>query len=216
MTTPVTFFRSIPIEVPLKMILTRLGYSSRKTVLTARQRDTLEQTIGDSFALCEAQGCWRRVAIVEKNEDEVVLAGGQVLKSRSLAKLLSHSDAVVLMATTVGPAIVEAAADAVARGDGATAVILDAVGGQSADAAMNWINEFVRGQLSRSAERLTGQRFSPGYGDFSLDNQKLFFDLLELERLGLTLTSRAMLVPEKSVTAVAGIEPAALPMETTP
>jgi hypothetical protein len=214
MTAPVTFFRSIPIEVPLKMILTRLGYRSRKTVLSAGQRDKLEQTIGDSFALCEAQGCWRRVTIIEKNEDEVVLAGNRVLKSRSLATLLSHSDAVVLMATTVGPDIVEAAADAVARGDGATAVILDAVGGQSADAAMNWINAFVRSRLSRRAERLTSQRFSPGYGDFSLDNQALFFDLLELERLGLSLTSRAMLVPEKSVTAVAGIE-AALSTETT-
>lgn len=206
MTTPVTFFRFIPLELPLRMILTRLGYRSSTTVLSGKQREKLEQTIAESFALCEAQGCWRRIPIVEKGDDEILLEGGMVLKSRSLANLLKESVSVVLMASTVGPAIVEAASDAMARGDGATAVILDAVGGQSADAAMGWVNEFVRRQLSRKAEQLTVHRFSPGFGDFSLDNQHLFYSLLELDRLGLTLTSRSMLVPEKSVTAVAGIE----------
>ncbi|MBN1140423.1 MAG: methionine synthase [Deltaproteobacteria bacterium] len=195
-------------EVPLKRVLTRLGYRSSKTVLSGRQREKLEETIAASFALCEIQGCWRRIPIVEKNNDGILLEGGALLKSRSLADLLKDSLAVVMMASTAGPAIVEAAADAMVRGDGATAVILDAVGGQSADAAMSWINEFVRGQVSRSAERLTPHRFSPGFGDFSLENQKLFHALLELDRLGLQLTSRFMLVPEKSVTAVAGIEPA--------
>lgn len=206
MTAPVAFFRSIPIEAPLRMILTRLGYRSSKTVLSGREREKLEETIAESFSLCEAQGCWRRIPIVEKSDDEILLQGGAVLKSRSLANLLKDSFAVVLMASTVGPAIVDAASGAIARGDGATAVILDAVGGQSADAAMNWVNEFVRRQVSRSAERLTPHRFSPGFGDFSLDHQSLFYSLLELDRLGLHLTSRSMLVPEKSVTAVAGIE----------
>ena len=80
------------------------------------------------------------------------------------------------------------------------------MGGQSADAAMNWINNFIRGQLSRGAERLTKQRFSPGYGDLGLENQNVIHSLLDLGRLGITLSSRCMLIPEKSVTAIAGIE----------
>jgi hypothetical protein len=203
---PVAFINSIPIETPLKMILMRLGYRSSKTVLSVKEQEKLEETIAESFALCEARGCWRRIPIMEKKEDEIVLADGSTLKSRSIAALLKESTAVAFMASTVGPAVVKAAADAIARGNGASAVILDAVGGQSADAAMNWINEFVRRQLVRSGERLTAHRFSPGFGDFTLDNQKLFYSLLGLERLGLSLTARSMLVPEKSVTAVAGIE----------
>lgn len=206
MTSSVTLIRSIPIGVPLRMILARLGYRRSATVLSDRQREKLEATIAEGFSLCEAQGCWRRIPIVARTKDEIFLENRAVLKSRSLAGLLKDSFAVVLMASTVGPAIVDAASEAIAAGDGATAVILDAVGGQSADAAMNWINEFVRRQVSRSAERLTVQRFSPGFGDFSLENQNLLYSLLELDRLGLTLTPRSMLVPEKSVTAVTGIE----------
>lgn len=213
MTTDVTFFRSIPIQLPLKMIMTRLGYHNSKTVLSGKQREKLEQTIAESFMLCEAQGCWLRLPIMEKTPGETVLADGVVLKSSSLANLLKNSHAVILMASTVGSEIIDAASKAIALGDGATAVILDAVGGQSADTAMGWINEYLRRQLSRSAERLTAQRYSPGYGDFSLEHQSLFHSLLELERIGLSLTSRSMLIPEKSVTAVAGIEPL-LPQES--
>ncbi|HEX7504838.1 MAG TPA: hypothetical protein VF336_06195 [Syntrophales bacterium] len=41
----------------------------------------------------------------------------------------------------------------------------------------------------------------------ALDHQKLFYDLLDLKRFGVDLTKNFILEPEKSVTAVAGIEP---------
>ena len=206
MSQSVSFIRPIPVEMPLKMILTRLGYRSSKTDLSVQQRAKLNETIAKGFSLCEAQGCWRIMGINEKKDDSVVLQNGSVLISKSIVSLLRESSAVVLMASTVGPAIVDETSKAVGRGDGATGVIYDAVGGQSADAAMNWVNQYVCGQLSRRAQRLTRHRFSPGFGDFGLENQRVLYSLLELERLDLHLTSRYMLVPEKSVTAVAGIE----------
>ena len=49
-------------------------------------------------------------------------------------------------------------------------------------------------------------RFSPGYGDFTLDNQKNIFKLLDCSRkIGLTLNDSLLMSPTKSVTAVAGI-----------
>ncbi len=207
MRAEVTFFDTIPIELPHHMILTRLGYRTKRTILSGSQRESLEQTIAQGFILCEPQGCWRRLPIVKRTQETILLQNGLLLHSRSLAEMLQGSVAVALMASTVGATIVKAAAEAMTRQDGVTAVIFDAVGGQSANAAMAWINELVRRQISRSGERLTSQRFSPGYGDFGLENQPLFHQQLELDRLGLHLTSRCMLVPEKSVTAVAGIQP---------
>jgi cobalamin-dependent methionine synthase I len=204
--SPATFINSVPIEVPLKMILVRLGYRKTKTMLSQKQRDTLDETISDGFSLCKPQGCFRLMNIAEKKSDIIVLEDGSVLRSISLTELLHNSTAVAIMASTIGPEIVKAASDALTHGDGATAVILDAVGGQSANETLNWINEFIRSQLSRSAQKLTPHRFSPGFGDFDLENQKTIYSLLELDRLDLQLTSRYMLVPEKSVTAIAGIE----------
>lgn len=48
-------------------------------------------------------------------------------------------------------------------------------------------------------------RFSPGYGDFSLEYQKYILDYLGAEKsIGITLTDSYMMVPEKSVTAILG------------
>ena len=203
---PPVFFSSIPIDMPLKMIMMRLGYRPTSTVLTSTQREKTDRTITDAFSFCRPRGCWRRIGIAVKRNDRTILQDGSVLESVSLAALLRESDAVALMASTVGAQVVEAASEAMNRGEGATATIYDAVGGQSADAAMNWINNFIRTQVSRHAERLTKQRFSPGYGDLGLENQKVIHSLLDLGRLGITLSSRFMLIPEKSVTAIAGIE----------
>lgn len=205
MTDP-TYFQSIPLQMPHRMILVRLGHSQVRTQVSPAQRDALEATMNAGFALCEPQGCWRRLGIAEHRDEAVVLEDGITIDSASLARLLRDSVAVAIMATTMGPDIVEATSKAVSRGDGVTAVTYDAVGGQTADAAMNWVNDLIRQQISRQGEHLTKHRFSPGYGDLHLEVQRSIYRWLQLDHLGLSLTSSCMLTPEKSVTAIAGIE----------
>ena len=49
-------------------------------------------------------------------------------------------------------------------------------------------------------------RFSPGYGDFSLECQPALLGCLEAgKRIGITLTDSLLMAPSKSVTAVIGI-----------
>ncbi len=49
-------------------------------------------------------------------------------------------------------------------------------------------------------------RFSPGYGDFSLEYQREIFNILKPQgKIGLTLNSSLIMSPSKSVTAIAGI-----------
>ena len=49
-------------------------------------------------------------------------------------------------------------------------------------------------------------RFSPGFGDFTLEYQHIFMDMLKLNKtLGIHLTDGGVMIPEKSVTAIIGI-----------
>ncbi len=49
-------------------------------------------------------------------------------------------------------------------------------------------------------------RFSPGYGDFPIESQRIILDYLNASRrIGLTLTDSCLMIPSKSVTAVIGI-----------
>jgi hypothetical protein len=85
------------------------------------------------------------------------------------------------------------------------AVILDAVASEMTDSGLDWIMDYMNQVLMRKARRLTKARFSAGYGDFSLENQKVIHELLRLDKIGVFITDSCILMPEKSVTAVAGI-----------
>lgn len=49
-------------------------------------------------------------------------------------------------------------------------------------------------------------RFSPGYGDFSLEYQRNVLDVLDANRkIGITLSDGMLMIPQKSVTAIVGL-----------
>jgi cobalamin-dependent methionine synthase I len=90
-------------------------------------------------------------------------------------------------------------------GHTAEAVIADAVGGECADAAMDFLQKQASAELARQGMRMAEFRFSPGYGDWTLEAQKFFFEILPMEEMGIRLHESMLMIPEKSVTATAGI-----------
>ena len=59
--------------------------------------------------------------------------------------------------------------------------------------------------LARFGGVLESRRYSPGYGDMPLEEQKVFYRILEMQDMGITLTENCFMIPEKSVTAVAPV-----------
>ena len=195
----------VNVQLPEKEILYRLKYNIHKTVIDPDSLARIKGIMNKGFRACAPQGVWGRWDISDIAEDSVIFESGIEIKSASIAKLLSGSHSAVFMSATVGSAIVEMASEAVKSGDGGSAVIFDAVGSETAEAAIEWLNSYIGSGIKKKGESLTSMRFSPGYGDFKLQYQKLFYDLLQLNNMGVTLTERFILVPEKTVTALAGI-----------
>jgi hypothetical protein len=206
-TLKVNYFESIPALVPKRQILFRLGYNTHLTVLNELHRQKLAEGIRRGASLCRLQGAYCRIPISEHGPDYTTLANGTVFQSARLAELVRPCPEVALMAATVGRMIVTAIGEAMSTGDAAQGVILDAVASETADAGLDWIMRLINQMLAKNGLKLTQYRYSPGYGDLALDNQRIIFEALALEKLRLTLTSEFILVPEKSVLAIAGIEP---------
>lgn len=200
------YMERIPVVLPEKEILARLKYNIHKTEMDEATYGRFLGIMNRGFAACEPRGVWLRMDIEYMQDETVFLEDGFSIESRSVANLLGGSSAAALMAVTVGPAIVELASQAVNSGDGASALVYDAVGSETAEAAIEWLNMYIGQQVKRRGENLTKMRFSAGYGDFLLENQKQFFELLRLDKLGVSITDRYIFIPEKTVTAIAGIE----------
>lgn len=202
----VTYLEHIPAIPKRSGILTRLGYRAASTVLTDQHRTLLERGIQEALRLCQIRGAYRCIPIVHHDIDATRLANEKVFQSTGLAALLAKSSEIVLMASTAGSPIVQRIDEEIRTGNAALGVILDATASQAADAGLDWMVAFLNRMLLRQGKRLTRRRFSPGYGDLSLEYQRTIFDLLDLRSIGLDLTDTLMLVPEKSVLAIAGIE----------
>lgn len=197
---------SIPVSLPEREIFFRMKYNVHKTEMDDDYRKRIISVMNRGFAQCEPRGTWILLDITERDEISVAFEGGFTIQSESIGKLLAHSESAVFMGATAGAGIVDLAREAVEKGDGSSAVIYDAVGSETAEAAIDWLNRFVGSELRRRGKVLTPMRFSAGYGDFLLENQRLFYELLDLKRFGVSLTDSCILIPEKTVTAIAGVE----------
>ena len=87
----------------------------------------------------------------------------------------------------------------------ADAVLLDAL----ASCAVENVCDNLCADLAEylAPATLTG-RFSPGYGDFPLSQQRELCGVLDVYRqLGVSLTEGGLMIPQKSVTALVGVRP---------
>jgi hypothetical protein len=198
------FFYSIPIVIPQEAIRNRLGFRKGLTQLKVPHEKELAQRIDEASALLDLKGVALRLAIKEKETSRITLNEGTVFTSSLFAALCKDCDEALFMGVTAGSRIIERIHQE-QKNNLTASVIYDAVASEMTDACFNWIQEYFTRTLVRENKQHTAKRVSVGFGDFSLSYQKVFFEVLNLQRLGITLTQKYMLVPEKSATAVTGI-----------
>lgn len=126
------------------------------------------------------------------------------LKSSSLAKHLKGCEELCILAATLGTG-----ADSLIRRysvtDIAHASMLQAIGASLMETYCDRVQGALEQQMSAEGLYLK-HRFSPGYGDLSMEHQRDIIRLLQTEKtIGLTLSESLMMIPTKSVTAIIGL-----------
>jgi cobalamin-dependent methionine synthase I len=196
---------TIRITLPVRSIYARLGFRKGVTELKPAEKEKVDKTIEEAKDIVHLKGAARIIGILQVDHVGIELEDGIILSSSSLARMLSGCTQVLLMGATAGQDIMDAIAQATSSDNLTRAVVLDAVASEMTDGALDWITDYVNQDLVRRVQHLTKKRFSAGYGDFHLENQKAMYDLLRMETIGVSITDRCILIPEKSVTAVAGV-----------
>jgi hypothetical protein len=199
----VVFYRHLAAAPDVRLVMSRLGRRSA-TVVDAEVSGSVAADVARGAALCSLSGAFLRVP-VQVAPDSVLLPGGIRIPGMGLASLLAGCASCALMACTAGHGVSARIASEMASGHAARAVVLDAVASELADGGLNAMLSIQAAALSREGRVFTSRRFSPGYGDLPVSVNRLLFPLLRLDQLDMALTDADMLVPEKSVIAIAGI-----------
>lgn len=200
-------YRAEDIEIDPHEVLRYLGY--KKELVTAEDIAQVQALLPEAMAAIKAAVCWGRFEVELLEEGKIRFPYGQVV-SRDLWRNLTNgsqpcgSREVFLFAATIGLAydrlVQRARITSMAK-----ASFLNAIGAAAVENVCDQLNEELCRIAAEEGKSLR-PRYSAGYGDFSLENQRGIFDLLSpAKHIGLTLKDNLIMVPEKSVTAVIGL-----------
>jgi hypothetical protein len=198
-------YPNIRVPLPKRKILKRLGFRKNTTVLSRITETEVDEALRRAEDLITLHGRSLRLPLTALGRDFIELDHSLRFEGGGLARMFADCREALLLAAGAGKAIVE---EIKRQGEGDRpdlAVIFDAAAGEFVDQALTWIMELQRGELLREGKSLLSRRYSAGYGDFSLENQIYFYNLLRLGSMDVRLTESYMLVPEKTVTALTGI-----------
>ena len=199
-------FNQIQVETPYNAILSRLGYNKHLTDMNEKTSMKINDSINYAKNLCEPAGCFYITKIEKNHGGTVRIQNGIEFNSTNVSKLLNGSSEIIFFAGTVGENIIHEIENEIKNEKASTALIYDAVASETTDAVMDWMISYFSSELLREGLKPTKTRYSADYDDLGLENQKKFYEILRLNELGIKLTQEFILVPEKSVTALCGVE----------
>ena len=171
--------------------------SARIGLCSSCMEERLMENIPDLMARVSPKYCAVKCD-VEYISEGVLKIGGIEIKSRDIIKNLGGAKEAYLFAATLG-AEVDRFLLRLGMISGADRFVVDGY----ASALVEALCDFAEAEIFGDKPRC--KRFSPGYGDLSLDIQGELLTLVSAENLlGITLTDKKMMIPAKSVTAIIG------------
>lgn len=184
---------------PKDIILSDLEVAARLKTKSGYTDNTVEECKAELFKVITPKFCYSETEVSVINEDTCRFDFGE-LKSRNLAENLKNCKKAFLLAATVGISTDRFIARSTALSP-AKGFIADALSSAAVEAVCDYADNFLRGENKKP------MRFSAGYGDLDLKNQPIILDRLSAyKNVGITLTNGFLMVPQKSVTAILGVQ----------
>lgn len=167
-------------------------------------REYIREALALTQEAMQPKACYGRFTIDVKGDGKILFPYGEVV-SHDLTKNLHDCKEIFLFAATLGVEF-----DRLLRRTRITsmtkAAVLQAAGAAAVEGLCDQLNDDLRKAVEAEGYK-AHPRYSPGYGDYALENQKGIFDILKPSKnIGVSLMDTLIMAPEKSVTAVIGLE----------
>ena len=163
----------------------------------------IEEACEDALLLAVPKGVWQ-VYDYDCELREVKSDPPCILRGEKIGKHLAGCDKVILLSATVGEDIEETVTKRFQRGEYASSVLLDAAATTAVEQIADEMEKAIRPKAVAKGYRMRW-RFSPGYGDWPMEQQPEVVRLSHAGEIGISLSESFMLVPRKSITAIIGL-----------
>lgn len=167
------------------------------------EESLIEDACQDARLLATPRGIWQ-VYDYDCDKQEILASPSCILLGEKIGTHLAGCDKVVLLAATVGEGIEAAVTERFADGFYASSVLLDAAATTAVEQVANAMEKAIKPKAAAKGYGMRW-RFSPGYGDWPIEQQPELIRLTEAGSIGISLSSSMMLIPRKSITAIIGL-----------
>ncbi len=134
----------------------------------------------------------------------VFIGTGVIFQSKVIAGLLKKCEQVAVFALTIDGYLEEAVGHLADNGLVVQARVLDAIGSDAAEQVAGHVHQMVT-EGARAQGLATSQRFSPGYCDWEVGQQRMLFRAMNGSSAFIELTDKCLMIPRKSISGVIGI-----------
>jgi hypothetical protein len=138
------------------------------------------------------------------NKETVHTHGGQAFRSPRLSKVMKDCEIIICFMATIGSGIEKEIARLTDENRLSDAYILDSMGSVVVE---NIVEEFHQRLTARygSEDKGVTLRFSPGYCDWPITEQKTLFKSFDSNAIGIELLYSCLMRPRKSISGVFGV-----------
>ena len=184
MSTPPEIHRlsDLPIRIPERKILHRLGYKGRGAPVTPGISDMIKEQEARLDSLLRPAALYRFLEYEETNRHPV----------------FAEAEKVALCICTIGEDLEKASAALIRDNEMLKGFILDSFGSEAAEETAIQADRIIA-EAARDMGLWPSKRFSPGYGIWDIREQAYVFGTLPADEIGVRLSDTFMMIPRKSV-----------------
>ena len=190
-------------DIAKQRVLQTLGYQVDHTP-SVRISSLVDEYVENAFNLIDPTYSYVLRDVEWVQGSVTFIENSIIFKSRVIANLLERCEKVAVFALTIGSHLEEMIGRLAEEGLVLQASVLDAIGSVIAEK----VADTIQGKISEIASTdglCTSRRFSPGYCDWNIGQQRMLFWALGGSTVGIRLTGRCLMIPQKSISGIIGI-----------
>ncbi|MFA6942068.1 MAG: methionine synthase [Clostridiaceae bacterium] len=190
-------------DIDKKEVLRYLGYKNNSA--DKQTSDLIDECIDEMMKISKPKYIYKIFDIKKEQEQVNLLNTTLSLKGKNIKNHLKFSSKCSVMAATLG---IEAdrQISIYSNLNLSKALVMDSCATAAIESLCDMAQEEIKEYAKTLGFNITG-RFSPGYGDLSIEIQPEIINILDAyKKIGLTATESCILIPRKSVTAFIGFQ----------
>lgn len=166
-------------------------------------RRRYELALEDLERVAEPAASYEVYEIESLLHERLQLVGGVKIGCAAVATIVAGAEELYVGVCTLGAALDERIREHRERGDYLEMLLLDELGSWAVDNVRQQLYGRVEAELAPTGRRVSSP-VSPGESAWPIREQRIIFKLVAADALGISLDSRNMMSPQKSLTLVFG------------